>query len=326
MCKHIMLKVSFSRQRVLRAVWMAVLTVLLVLGRTTTPAVGAQTRQVAARSPSPTTVTFEVATIKPHKDMRPLDSVDLNFLEAIAKKSKHGRFRVERVPLTLLIEWAYNLKDFQVVGLPSWANSDGYDISAKAEGDATFEQMRPMLQSLLAERFNLTFHRGTKELPVYELRVAKGGLKIAATKEGGCIVINPDSPPAPRTPDHSPELLNICGGVRMAFFDVSHEQIESIEAFGISMPKFVEMLSSEVGRTTIDKTAFTESFDVHLRFAPDVMSADNPGQASLSDQPADSSAPSIFYALQEQLGLRLQSARGPVEILAIDHVERPSEN
>ena len=87
-------------------------------------------------------------------------------------------------PVHLLIELAYNAKDFQIVGAPSWANSEGYDVTAKAEGNATFETMRPMLQSLLADRFKLRLHRETRDLPVYELVEAKGGLKIAPDRCG----------------------------------------------------------------------------------------------------------------------------------------------
>jgi uncharacterized protein (TIGR03435 family) len=276
----------------------AALIMPLAVGGIVTRAVQAQTRQVAVLSSPPISATFEVASVRPNENMRQLNTVELNLLEAVGKGSSHGRFRMVGVPVTVLIELAYNLKDFQVVGSPSWANSDGYDISAKAEGDATFEQMRPMLQSLLADRFKLILQRETKELPVYELGVAKGGLKMVATKEGSCVSLNPDSPPAPPKPGHFPAPLNICRGIRRQVVSVAPERVERIEAIGISMTTLVEMLSNDVGRTVIDKTGLTEPFDVHLNFAHDRANTDDPGTTPLDPTglapSANLSAPSIF--------------------------------
>ncbi len=203
------------------------------------------------------------------------------------------------IPLHLLIQLAYGATDFQIVGEPPWANSDGYDVTAKAEGNLNFEQMRPMLQSLLTDRFKLKFHRETKDLPVYELTVAKGGLKIAPGKDGNCVEVEPNGP---RPPFGS----KICGGVRTG--------MGSIEGFGVTMAKLAELLADRVGRTVIDKTGFIGTFNFRLVFTPD-----EPGPATADD-------PSLFAASQEQLGLQLKSTKGPVEVLVIDHVERPSEN
>jgi uncharacterized protein (TIGR03435 family) len=256
---------------------------------------------------------FEVASIKVNTRSSPVDPgngpvsiITLNFLRGIASSSRGGRFNMERVPLTFLIELSYNIKNDQLLGAPSWATNDRYEVTAKAEGNATFEQMRPMLQSLLADRFKLALHRETKEAPVYELAATRGGLKIIASKEGSCTTVDPNSPPPPN-PNSPPP----CGSVRRALLSSGAR----IEAVGLTMPKLIEILSDTVGRTIIDKTGFTGTFDVRLEFAPD--------EAISSGL---SSGPSIFTALQEQLGLRLEGAKGPVEVLVIDHVERPSEN
>ncbi|HEV8413505.1 MAG TPA: M56 family metallopeptidase [Bryobacteraceae bacterium] len=266
-----------------------------------------------AQSPATAAAKFEVASIKLNTRSSPVDPgngpvsiITLNFLRGIAYSSRGGRFNMERVPLTFLIELAYNVKDAQLLGGPSWATSDRYEVSAKAEDNATFEQMRPMLRSLLADRFKLELHRETKEAPAYELAAARGGLKIIASKES-CTTVDPNSPPPPPNPKSPPP----CGSVRRALLRSG----ERIEAFGISMPKLIEMLSDTVGRTILDKTGFTEMFDVHLEFATD---------EAISN--GLSAGPSIFAALQEQLGLRLESAKRPGEFLVIDHAERPSEN
>jgi len=218
---------------------------------------------------------------------------------------------------------AYDVEDFQVMGGPSWASSDGYDVNAKAGGNATFAQMRPILQSLLADRFQLTLRRETKDLPVYELTVAKGGIKIAAVKEGKCVTFDPNHPPPLPAWQRRPPPLNICEGVRHSL-DVGPERTETIEASGISMPRLTEVLSDDLGRIVFDKTGFREKFDVRLEFSPD--EAEKMRSHEISAPPADQGGPSIFTALQEQLGLRLMPAKGPLEVLVIDHVERQSEN
>jgi uncharacterized protein (TIGR03435 family) len=109
---------------------------------------------ILAQVPAPgaqTAFRFEVASIRPHKNTPPVDSARLNLLVAVAQASHNGIFILRGVPLTVLIRLAYNVKDFQVIGLPGWASVEGYEISAKASSPVPFEQMRPMLQALLAE-------------------------------------------------------------------------------------------------------------------------------------------------------------------------------
>jgi uncharacterized protein (TIGR03435 family) len=181
---------------------------------------------------------------------------------------------------------------------------------AKAGGNATLDQMRPMLQALLADRFHLMVRREAKELPFYELTAARGGLRIEAAKEGSCVTFAPNNPPPRPDPSRSFRPLNLCGGVNRSVASAAPERRDLIEAVGISMPRLIEMVSDEVGRTIVDKTGFIGPFDFRLEFAPESASGGN------------LSSPSIATALQEQLGLQLKSARGPVEVLVIDHVER----
>jgi uncharacterized protein (TIGR03435 family) len=215
------------------------------------------------------------------------------------------------IPLNVLIQLAYDVKDFQVVGGPSWVKSERYEVDARAEGGATFDQMRLMLQPLLADRFSLALRREIRQLPVYELVPANASLRITPMKEGSCVGPDQATPFAP---------LNICGGVRRQIASVAPERRDIIEAVGVPMPKLIEFLSEEVSRIVLDKTGFTELFNFRLEFGSTLASGfPAPGAPVISGL-------SIFAALEEQLGLRLRPVTGPVEVLVIDRVERPSPN
>ena len=169
----------------------------------------------------------------------------------------------------------------------------------------------PMLQVLLEDRFRLKVHRETRELPVYTMTVARGGLKTRATKEGSCIPLdlNHSDQPSPNFCDRMTGKLN-------------GDHI-SDDAYGMSMAEIASrFLANRLDRTVIDETGLAGRFDVHLEFARDnaATNLDNPVASP------DSAAPSIFTAVQEQLGLKLSPGKGPVEVLVIDHVEKPSEN
>jgi uncharacterized protein (TIGR03435 family) len=219
------------------------------------------------------------------------------------------------VPLHFLIQLAYNVKDFQIQAAPSWLNSDRYDVEAKANTDVTFAQMRPMLRAVLADRLRLSLRIETRELPVYELTVARGGFKIAAIKDGDCVTSSPNASPSPRPLSIGP--LNVCGGVRRQILRPVPERTDRIEAVGIAMAKLIEILSGDIDRSIIDKTGFTDVFNVHLEFAPNLPIGEVSGGAT---------APSLFTALQEQLGLKLEPTRGRADVLVIDHVEKPTPN
>jgi uncharacterized protein (TIGR03435 family) len=225
---------------------------------------------------------FEVASIRKNV------SGDSN-MGAMAQPG--GRFGARNVTLRYLIRGAYDVKDFQILAESiSWLDTERYDITAKApEGTPNgFEPMRPMLRTLLTDRFRLAVHRITKEVPAYELGAAKGGLKLPAPRDANCIV----SDPRPR------EQAPFCNNVRMGR--------GLIDAHGVTMPRLAAVLSDVLGRPVVDTTGAESMFDVHLTFAPDEAIAD--------------------AILQEQLGLRLQSSRTSVEVLVIDHVEHPAEN
>jgi uncharacterized protein (TIGR03435 family) len=229
-----------------------------------------------------------------------------------------GRLTTTNAPLTILIQRAYGVEAHQIIGGPAWINSDGYDIDAKPETNTDQKQMWLMLQTLLTDRFKLTLHRETREFPVYALTATKGGPKLPEPKGGPCNeVMPPDAARQQRiAPPCGPGIFKSGTGMTM-------------EGINLSMAKFTGFLGKMIGREVIDRTGFTRKFDLHLEFAFDdtIAGLPRPPQPIDSGQPADPLArPSIMIALQEQLGLKLESTKGPVEVLVIDHVERPTEN
>ena len=229
-----------------------------------------------------------------------------------------GTFNADNYPVLGLIAGAYHVQPFQIAGAPGWIESTRYDIIAKpsvnpVKKPTTRESMEMdkaemdlMLQSLLEERFQLRLHRETKELPVYALTIARGGLKL---QPESCTEYDPNNPP-PR-PAPGQKRPDYCGNLSAG----GRGPTQKLDAFAITMTQFLGFLPNYTKRVVIDKTGFTGKFNAHLEFTPDSApaQADNPG-------------PSLFTAIEEQLGMKLESTKGPVEILVIDHVERPSEN
>jgi uncharacterized protein (TIGR03435 family) len=230
-----------------------------------------------------------------------------------------GRLTTTNAPLSYLIQRAFGVEAYQVVGVPGWVNSEGYNIEAKPETNTGQKEMWLMLQTLLADRFKLKLHRETRQLPVFALMATKGGPRLPEPKGGPC---NETMPPldAPREQRIAPP----CGpGI------VSAGKGLSMQGLNVTMAKFTGFLEKMIGREVIDRTGFTGKFDLHLEFAFDdsIVGLPRPRGSSDLDQPADPLArSSIMIALQEQLGLRLESTKGPVEVLVVDHVERPTEN
>jgi uncharacterized protein (TIGR03435 family) len=232
---------------------------------------------------------FEVTSVKSNH------STDRRF--GIAP-SPGGRLRATNSTLRQLINAAYGIPDFRISGTTGWMNSDRFDIEAKAAGDPPREQMQRMLQILLADRFKLAVHRETRELPTYDLLVANGGPKF---KEGKCV-----GQPGPQNP---------CGAFSgsAGHFFARAAKISQLTLF----------LSTLESRVTVDKTGLTGEYDMDFTWTPvdPPLGPGDPGQA-----PPDPNGPSIFAALQEQLGLRVEPSKGPVEILVVDGAEKPTEN
>jgi uncharacterized protein (TIGR03435 family) len=254
---------------------------------------------------------FEVASIK--RDVSGAPGMFFRIIPTL---------HLEGVTLKRLVIIAYHVHDFQITGGPDWIDSDRYNVDAKAEAPSVLTlEYRDLqfrrLQTLLRDRFHLMIHRETRELPVYALTVAKGGPKLQP----------PDCIPRARgettlAPGKKPG--NYCGLIG------GGNGSGRIQASSATMADFANWLSSyALSRTVVDKTGITGEFQIQLTYTPDTPTAPSPDVPG--PRPADPAAaadlgPDIFTAMQEQLGLKLNSSKGPVGILVIDHVERPSEN
>jgi uncharacterized protein (TIGR03435 family) len=255
---------------------------------------------------------FEVASVKPAANP---DGQAL--LQAVP-----GRLRMQNLTLRRLILNAFGVQDYQLAGDPPWIASEHYDIQATGPGDTSVQQMEgPMLQALLEERFKLTIHRETRQLPVYELTLGKGGAKFGRSKEGSCTPYSLDAPPPP-APSPAKPNRNFCG-LHLSVDGLNR----TVDGTGVTMAVFAANLSraytSNLARNVIDRTGLSGTFDLHLKWAIESLNGPaGPGAAP----PPNPAAPSLFTALQEQLGLRLESSKGPVEVLVIDSVNKPEEN
>ena len=216
--------------------------------------------------------------------------------------------------------------------LPDWVRTESYDIVAKTDNhDATKDQMRMMMRSLLAERFKLAVHGETQEVPVYALVVAKPGAL------GPKLVAHPASEPCDNTIPKEQEdakappafttaagFPTICGGILGAPNDTP-----GLIAFGarnISIGLLAGFLTGvgNLGKPVLDQTGLTGKYDFLLEFAPD--RRPGPGDAANASAPLDTAGPGIEEALKQQLGLKLESTRGPVDVWIVDHVEHATEN
>jgi uncharacterized protein (TIGR03435 family) len=250
---------------------------------------------------------FEVASIRPHAS-----ADNRAYVQAL-----QGRLVMANFSLKQLILFAYDVPNNQVLGVQAWMDSNHFDIQATTESNATVKQVEgPMLQALLEERFHLKVHRETMERPVYELTVEKGGVKMQLSKEGSCTPYSMDSPPPIPAPSAPHPIY--CDFPRLAGDGLNW----TLDGTGVSVGKLATSLSrSGLDRPVFDRTGLTGEFDLHLKWAAEVP-ASAPGPGNIDDP----TGLSIFTALKEQLGLKLESAKGPVEVLVIDHVEKPSEN
>lgn len=205
---------------------------------------------------------FEAASVKP---IDPGDRV-----------GSYSRYNEYMGSLQALIRFAYEVEDYRISGVPKWLDDDKFDVIYKPSGP----QANLMLRTLLADRFKLAVHTETRQLPVYELVVAKGGQKMEKAD-------------------------------RPTGFGSGGAMIKGT----MEMSTLVSCLSSTLGRRVIDQTGLTGAYTLSLKWTPDDRAATG-----------DNSPPSLVTAIQEQLGLRLESTKGPVDILVIDHAEKPTEN
>lgn len=265
----------------------------------------AQSRAQNTADPAPM-YEYEAATIKPSKGPGPGGRIGV--------WAAPDGFSAWFITLQQMISVAYGVERFQISGGPSWLPSERFDIEAKLDAstadaleklshDRRVLAQQQMLQSLLANRFQLMAHRETKDLTIYKLVIAKGGLKLQQAKPDGA---------------HP-------GAGSMRGSQLSGE----ITAQAVPIASLARNLTQMLGHPVLDQTELKGVYDFKLQFAPDDRLQPPPGLAPNQRLPvpaADSNTPSLFDALQEQLGLKLESGKGPVEVIAIDRVEKPSAN
>jgi uncharacterized protein (TIGR03435 family) len=283
------------------AIWMA-FSLPASLGLMNAAQVQAQTQSDEAAVKVPE---YAVATVKPAK------SDDGRIMMMFTPDG----ISVSGVPLQLLLREAFGVGDDRIVGVPGWVKTGRYDIQAKVDGadvpklsKLSTEQRRLMLVPLLANRFGLMFHHETRELPVYALVIAKGGSRLKESKASHTA--------AGGEPPRRMTMIRGRG---------------NIEGQGSSIENLVHVLSEQLGRTIIDKTGLAGTYDYTLNWTPDdapPMGGGPGGGPPGSDNapPQDAGGPSVFTAIQEQLGLRLEPQKGPADVIVIDHIETPSAN
>lgn len=252
-----------------------------------------------------TAPTFEVASIRPNTSGNAQG-------QGLAGPQPGGRFVAVGATLRGLVSGAYD--GMQIVAGPTWIDSSRFDINARASGEVPADDMRRMLRSLLADRFKLVVHTETRELPVYVLSTARSDRKLGpnlresdatCTKEARSFIpVGRGGPPA-------------CGDFRMG--------ARSLIARGMFMPAFAQVLRGRTGRPVLDRTGLDGAYDLDLEWSSDLgLEQSPPGAAGASELTPDGL--SLFTALQEQLGLRLQADRGPVDVLVVDSAEPPAPN
>jgi bla regulator protein BlaR1 len=249
----------------------------------------------ATNSPPAAPTAYTVASIKPNK------SSDDRFM---LRPMPGGGLTATGVTLKMLMGFAYGVFAYQISGGPAWIGTERWDIEAKTDavqGRLPPGQSGALLRALIEDRFQLKTRRESQEMPVYSLVITKNGPKLK---------------PHPVDPANAKPSA-IFGGGSGTFTDSS-------------MAVLAARLSEQLGRPVVDRTGLKGGYDFTLEWtpAPGEGSAESIGLPPRAEPPSagDSNSPSIFTALQDQLGLKLESTKGPVDILVIDHVERPSEN
>ena len=248
--------------------------------------------------PSASVPVFDVASIR-------IDKSEESARSHIISSPNDSHFRAINVTLKSLLQWAYTIPDTRIVGGPAWLGSTKFDINAKADpsvddqmrglsSEAGRLQKQKMLQALLADRFQLKLHQETRELPIYALVLAKGGPKFQPSQINGTTV------------------------------DSRRGEI-SVKGSDDTIALLADALARSLDRVVVNESGIHGRFELDLKWSPD------PGTAGLGPSgsgasAADPALPSIFTAIQEQLGLKLEPKKGPVSVLVLDRLDLPSEN
>lgn len=314
------------------AVGFAMATILVALSAPSPGRAQAQSGAAVPPSQAAAPKSFEVASIKPVAGENGIFRISIG-------TSPGGRWTANGITASILMQQAYDIKDYQITGGPSWLTTERYDIVAKADTpNLDRETLRVCLQSLLAERFKLQIHRETKELPIYSLVVGKAGHKLKVSETQPSKDAQPPDPSKAGQTGAVGTGVGVGSGARVsgpggpgpggAMMRMGRGQLN---AQMVPVSSIAAMLAQQLGRPVVDRTDIKGNFDFSLQWTPDETQRgggfggmDRP--ATEVPLPSDPSGPSLFTAVQDQLGLRLEATKGPVEILVIDRIEKASGN
>jgi uncharacterized protein (TIGR03435 family) len=292
---------------------------------------------------------FDVISIKPSPPLGTGGAI------RIGGGSQGDRFTMNSATLRMLLQMSFQRAgntslsgQLQIIGGPSWMDSERYDIQAKTDcsgGTFSRERLQLMVQSLLEDRFQLKAHRETRELPIYNLVVTKDGPKIkksadqatptlAATLPAPCEPAT-NAPPPPMPPPPPAPGAPLPAPPRGALMMMMGPNGMTLKATAARLDAIVRLMQNQLGRTIVDKTGLEGLFDFELTFSAEGLGSPfgrglptpppPPGGGAGPTPAASDAAPSLLTAIQE-LGLKLESAKGPIEVLVIDSVEKPTEN
>jgi len=308
-----MIPFQIRRKRLFIFTGLAVFAALILLAVIIAPRTYAQ-----SQPQSKTAFEYDVVSVKPSNP-----NIPGGFMTIPGPAVVTDTFSVKNLTPIMLIRSAYGIPmgaaDNRIAGAPGWISSEKFDVEAKIAGDVVEElkklspqertlAQQQMLQAILADRFKLVIHRENKDMPLYTLVVAKGGSKLKESK-----------------PQDSAQVPTSGRGGRGRGLGLMGDG-GPIVAQVVAVPDLARLLSTILGRPVLDKTGLAGKYDFTLQWAPDEAESLNTPGGAPSPVSADTNRPSLFTALQEQLGLKLESGKGPIEVIVIDHIERPSGN
>ena len=247
---------------------------------------------------------FEVASVKPIRSETRGGAI-------VMREFSNGRVRVEATPISL-IQGAFGVRNDQMVGGPGWSFNEYYSVIAKADRPVGASELWPLMVPLLEDRFHLKVHREMRQMPVYKLSVANGGLKL---RQGACASWEERAPPPP--PARGATFALPCG--RLIAYLIEAGAGEEFVGGRISMPALAEFLSRRLRHPAIDETGYKGTFDIDVKLSSDEIWGRVPSDSNPSGLPTAAGA-------MRELGLKLDFVKAPVEMLVIDSIERPNPN
>lgn len=267
-------------------------------------------------APAAAPARFEAATIKRNTSAGSMVSVTGNA----------GQFRATNITINILINQALRLPAPQIIGIPDWAQSERYDVVARMPGGITLGPavQQELLRGLLEERFKFATRKETRELPIYSLVIARGDGRLGpdlAPSKSDC---TPGRARAGGPPPAAPTQFG--RGARPQCGTMQGPGV--LSSGGMTMARLADVLAGNLGRLVIDKTGLTGFYDLDLIYTPDQIPGPPGGilPPGVQMPVIDPNGPSLSAAIQEQLGLKLESSRGPVDVVVIDRLERPTED